>query len=220
MRNDIWEMIHRWKNLSSIIYHSSSKKKAFTFFEILIVILIVGILFVTFKSSFQVKNKEVFYAQACVEGVYGEVNNFLHTAISSKSIYSWGTQIFPDIYSISFDPGNQTITLKYDYYTYSTISLSGQSSVQYCNDNNFRILLSWDTYDIYITKWLQENTNRQAFYLSGISWPTGGNSFRGCNDQGTECKHIANFITDMRTITIQKQMCLSFSGNNCFERDN
>ena len=63
-------------------------KKGFSFLEMLIVIMIVGILFVVFRTSFQVKNKDVLYGQACIETIYGEVNNFLHAAISSKSINS------------------------------------------------------------------------------------------------------------------------------------
>lgn len=64
------------------------KKKGFSFLEILIVIMIVGILFVTFRSSFQIKNKDILYGQSCIETIYGEINNFLHAAISSKSVNS------------------------------------------------------------------------------------------------------------------------------------
>jgi prepilin-type N-terminal cleavage/methylation domain-containing protein len=63
-------------------------KKGFSFLELLIVMMIISILFVTFKSSFQIKNKDILYGQACIEHVYGEVNNFVYAAISSKSVYS------------------------------------------------------------------------------------------------------------------------------------
>jgi prepilin-type N-terminal cleavage/methylation domain-containing protein len=64
------------------------KKKGFSLIELIIVMVVVGILFVALRSSFQVKNKEVFYGQACVESIYGQVNNFLYSAISSKAINS------------------------------------------------------------------------------------------------------------------------------------
>lgn len=71
-------------------FRSSKNKhpKGFSFLELLMVMMVVSILFVAFRSSFQVKNKDVFYGQACVESIYGEINNFLYAAISSKSINS------------------------------------------------------------------------------------------------------------------------------------
>ncbi|MEI6774956.1 MAG: hypothetical protein WCL18_09665 [bacterium] len=54
----------------------------------LIVIMIVSVLFIAFRSSFQIKNKDVLYGQACIETVYGQVNNFLHAGLSSKSLFT------------------------------------------------------------------------------------------------------------------------------------
>ncbi len=62
------------------------KRKGFSFLEMLIVMMIVGILFVVFRSAFQVKNKDLLYGEACIETIYGEINNFLHAAVSSKSL--------------------------------------------------------------------------------------------------------------------------------------
>lgn len=202
-----------------------TKKKWFTFLEVLIVMMIVSILFVTLRSSFQIKNKEVFYEQACVESIYGQINNFLYGAISSKSVNSWWTQIFPDVYNIHFDTSNQNISLQYKttgnpYYTYNKINISGQNNMQYCNNNNSTLVLSWDSYEITINKWLQENNTTKAFYLSGTSI-TGNNIFRWCDNNWEDCKEIAHFITDTRTITIQKQMCLYFdTTGDCLEWDN
>jgi len=50
--------------------------------------MIVSILFVAFRSSFQIKNKDVLYGQACIETLYGQVNNFLHAGLSSKSLFT------------------------------------------------------------------------------------------------------------------------------------
>lgn len=71
-----------------ILKYIMYKKRGFSFLEVLIVIMIVGILFVAFRSSFQVKNKDVLYGQACIETLYGQVNNFLHAGLSSKSMNS------------------------------------------------------------------------------------------------------------------------------------
>jgi len=199
-------------------------KKGFSFLELLIVMMIISILFVTFKSSFQIKNKDILYGQACIEHVYGEVNNFVYAAISSKSVYSWDIQIFPHTYIVSFKPVEQTIDLWYQvsweqYTLYTTISLSGNN--HYCSSNSYSILLSWMTYDIYIHKGLQWGPNMRFFYLSGAGVSTGENMFLQCDTQWTWCTDIALFRSDTRTISIYKQICLSVStSGNCNEWDN
>lgn len=201
------------------------KKRGFSFLEMLIVIMIVGILFVVFKTSFQVKNKDVLYGQACIETIYGEINNFLHAAISSKSINSWGTQIFPDTYIISFIPAEQSIKLWYQspwnsYSIYSTISITGHTS-NYCSDNDYLIVLTGDTYEVHISKWLQATQERSFFYLSWVSTSTGANIFLQYETSGTWCRTMARFESDTRIINIKKQMCLSFTGAvDCLEWDN
>lgn len=202
-----------------------AKKKWFSFLEILIVMMIVSILFIAFRSSFQVKNKDVLYSQACIETLYGEVNNFLHAGLSSRSIQSWGTQIFPDQYIISFKPDEQMIELRYTSQgtekIYSNIELTGNNNIMYCSSNNYTIQLSWETYELHINKGLQENAALQFFYLSGASSiSTWWNTFIQCDAQWTWCKIMARFESDTRTISLKKQMCLSFSGSDCSERDN
>jgi len=202
------------------------KKSWFSFLEILIVMMIVSILFVAFRSSFQIKNKDVLYGQACIETLYGQVNNFLHAGLSSKSLFTWTTAIFPDQYIITFDPVQQLIELKYEEqgsgYIYSSIEITGNTNISYCSSNSYIIVMSWDTYELYVNKWLQENAALQFFYLSWTtSVSTGGNIFLQCDLNLTWCKTIARFESDTRTISLKKQMCLSFTGaGECFERDN
>jgi len=193
--------------------------------EILIVMMIVGILFVAFRSSFQVKNKDILYGQACIETIYGEINNFLHAGLSSKSLSSWTMQFFPDQYSIRFNPDTQSIGLWYkeqgNEHIYSTIELTGNINIMYCTSNRYSIQLSWETYELYINKGLQENAALQFFYLSGTnSISTWWNTFIQCDAQWTWCKIMARFESDTRTISLKKQMCLSFSGSDCNEWDN
>ena len=202
---------------------SMYKKKGFSFLEILIVIMVIWILFISFRWSFTIKNKDIFYGQACIETIYGEVNNFLYTAMSSKSVNSWWEQIFPDTYSIQFS--GQSITLGYQtsedtYAIYRDILISGNTS-NYCNDNTYNILMSGDTYTVYISKWLQGEqwTN---FFLSGASSiHTWGNTFLQCDSALTGCKTIAYFESDTKILHIKKQMCLTTNeAGECEERDN
>ena len=200
------------------------KKSWFSFLEMLIVIMIVSVLFLAFRSTFQIKNKDVLYGQACVETVYGQVNNFLHAGLSSKSLFSGTTTFFPDQYIISFNPSSGEIALSYQENgvtsIYSKIELTGNSNVMYCSSNSYTIQLTWETYELHINKWLQENAALQFFYLSGTdSISTWWSEFLQCT-LWTGCKIMARFESDTRTISLRKQICLSFSGNDCFERDN
>ncbi|MFA6255604.1 MAG: type II secretion system protein [Candidatus Absconditabacterales bacterium] len=200
------------------------KKSGFSFLEILVVMMIVSILFVVFRGSFQIKNKDIAYGQACIETLYGQVNNFLHAGLSSKSLFSGTTAIFPDQYIISFNPAQQLIQLKYieqgSEYIYSSIPVTGNSN-NYCIGNSYTIQLTGETYELHINKGLQENAALQFFYLTGTSSvSTGGNEFLQCDAQGTGCKIMARFESDTRTISLKKQMCLTFSGADCSEWDN
>lgn len=201
------------------------KKKWFSFLEMLIVIMIVSILFVSFRSAFQVKNKDVLYGQACIETLYGQINNFLHAGLSSKSLFSWTTPIFPDQYIITFNPLTQDIVLGYQKqgfdYSYAKIDMTGNTNNNYCITNSYIIVLSWDNYALHINKGLQENADMQFFYISGTtSVSTGQSVFWQCTLQWSWCKEMARFESDTRTISIKKQICLSFTGNDCLERDN
>ena len=194
--------------------------------EMLIVIMIVGILFVAFRSSFEIKNKDILYGQSCIETIYGQVNNFLHAGLSSKSVNSWSTQIFPDTYNIIFSPDQQRIELQYEEqwstHIYSSIEITGNTDISYCSSNKYTIQLTWDTYELYINKWLQENADLKFFYISGMNLlSTGANIFLQCDTQGTWCKTMARFESDTRTVSIKKQMCLTFTwAGECFEWDN
>ena len=193
------------------------KKKGFSFLELLIVLMIISILFVAFRSSFQVKNKEVVYGQTCIEAWYWQVNNFLHAGLSSKAINSWATQIFPDEYSILFSW--QSILLKYtvwqETHTYSNISVSGDT-MNYCTSDAYTIMMTGNTYTLKINKWTIENLEYTTTAIS-----TGRNTFLQCDNSWTWCKEIARFESDIRTLAIKRQMCLTFTGaGECFERDN
>ncbi len=80
--------------------------------------------------------------------------------------------------------------------------------------------MSGDSYEIAIVKGLQSSQDRVFFSLSGAGISTGTNIFFQCNIQDKGCKIIARFESDTRTISIKKQLCLAFTGNDCLERDN
>ena len=210
-----------------------TKKKWFSFLEMLIVVMIVSVLFVAFRWSFQIKNKDILYGQSCIETIYGQVNNFLYAWLSSKWVFSWSSTIFPNEYIINFQPISWLIELKYKTgentsdILYSSIEITENRNIGYCSSNSYILQLTWENYEIHINKWLQENAALQFFYLSGKNFSGENltniwvNSFLQCNNQWTWCKTIARFESDTRTVSIKKQICLSFTGaNDCLEWDN
>ncbi len=207
-----------------------SIRRWFTIIEVMIVMMIIGILFLSFKSYFQVKDKNILYGQACIESIYGQVNNFMHAGLSSKSLYTWSKAIYPDQYIIFFDAVSQTIILKYiaaqESGYYSSIPITG-NDIMYCSSKAYKISMTWDTYEITINKGLQENAALQFFYLSGTradgtpNLGTWADDFFLCYPTGTGCKHIAHFELDTRTINLKKQICLGYTETGaCYEWDN
>lgn len=219
--NNVFTLVLGWNNMFT-------NKKWFSFLEMLIVIMIVSILFISFRSAFQVKNKDVLYGQACIETIYGQVNNFLYAWLSSKSVFNGTTEIFPNQYIINFDPSNKKIELKYTTgetstdILYSTIEMTGNMNNNYCITNSYIIVLSWDNYQLHINKGLQENSALQSFYLSGNSLVNTGESiFWQCTIQWTWCKEMARFESDIRTLQLKKYICLRFEETGeCSEWDN
>jgi hypothetical protein len=187
--------------------------------------MIIGILFMAFRWYFEIRDRNSLYGQACIETIYGQLNNFLHAGLSSKSIYDWTTTVYPDKYIIRFQPLNQLIELKYISggieETYSSIVVTG-NNLSYCNSNSYIIKITWDAYDLWINKGLKENDAMQFFYISGGTniVSTWANSFLLCSTAWTRCKTMARFESDTRTISLKKQICLNFSGDNCIEWDN
>ncbi|HCB51970.1 TPA: hypothetical protein DEP21_05425 [Patescibacteria group bacterium] len=59
-------------------------KKGFTILEIIMVIGIISILFLTLKNTFQYKQKDYLYAETCINKIYGDMNNFSYAAMTSK----------------------------------------------------------------------------------------------------------------------------------------
>lgn len=201
------------------------KRRWFTMIEIILVLLILSILFLSFKQLFQIKNKDVVYGQTCIENLYGKINNFAKSAIRSQSIYSWSVAYYPDTYKVEIIPSQNAIALSYiiswTTHIHQTYQLTGNVPTQrYCETNEYIIQLSGNDEVLSINKWLGENNQLQSFWLSGSQhFGTSIDIFLYTNNNPTG-KHIGTFIIDTRTQAIQKKLCLNIATwGNCLEWD-
>ncbi len=208
-----------------------TQKKWFTLLELIMVIGIILVLIVTFRNIFQNTNKDYLYAETCVNKVYWDINNFLYSAMTSRGLYittgsTTGT-IFPQQYMIAITPNKNEIELSYKTEqnitgTYIKYVLSGESLGQYyCKMNNYTTKMSWDNFNIIINKAsLQDQTLPTFTINNGWEIFTQNTQIYICYPWNT-CKEIANFITDIRTQTIQKKKCILINKDwsNCLQRD-
>lgn len=206
------------------------KKKWFTLLELIIVIGIILVLIVTFRNIFWNTNKDYLYAETCINKIHGDMNNFIYSAMTSRGLYiSTGSvtwTIYPLQYTISFVPTNE-IHLRYkdqnnNTWTYIRHFLSSNElSQSYCSMNTYTTKLSGDSFTITINKAsLQDQTLPTFTINNGQEIFTKTTEMYLCYT-GNNCKEIANFITDIRTQSIQKKKCILINkeGTPCLQRD-
>ena len=183
-----------------------------------------------FKNVFQVNNRDSLYGEACINNLYGDISNYLYSAITSKALLSEKIQIFPNTYYIEFNSTENTIRFSYDTWwwistwkDFSLASFTGNVTKNYnCKTNAYNIWLSWTNLQIKINKWLTEDANLQSMSLSGEG--IGSNTFTGAikfllyYPNSTWYKELWRFEIDIRTQSIKSKMCLSI--NNTWDCNN
>lgn len=190
--------------------------KWFTILEIIIVIGIISILLVAFRNSFQYAQKDSLYAESCVNKLYGDTNNFIYAAMTSKWIYTSGWIIFPEQYIIKFTTGtNSAISLEYKASNGSTgiyinnILNGSWLKNSYCSTAGYTGILSWNRMTVTINKGITQDQNIPTFSISwGNNLFTGGTSFFLCYS-GNACKELAMFEIDTRIQSIKRKKCLT-----------
>ena len=201
------------------------KRKAFTMIEIILVIMILSVLFLSFKNIFQIRNKDVVYGQTCVEHLYGEINNFVKGATRSQSIASGTTIYYPTQYLIYMIPSQNTISLQYIAswtQTYQDYQITGNiPNSRYCQTSEYSLILSGSDNVLTINKGLWANAQHQSFRLSWAGKFSLTTDIMLYPNGSITGKHIAQFLIDTRTQAIQKRTCLyiNTTGGNCEEWD-
>lgn len=185
---------------------------------------------VAFRNVFQIKNKDAFYGESCINNLYGEVSNYFYSAITSKGIYSGNTLIYPQNYYIEFDPSKDALRLAYDIdgvtiLTGKYLSLTGTVPSNYnCKTNSYYIAITGQFLQIKINKGLGEDNSLRSIVISG-----GGTTsnpfvksvrFLLMYPGSTEYKELGAFEMDVRTQNIKKANCLTINNTGtCNARD-
>jgi prepilin-type N-terminal cleavage/methylation domain-containing protein len=159
-------------------------KKGYTLIELLIVIVIVGVLMLAFKNIFQINNKDSLYGEACINNLYGEVSNYLYSAITSKGIKSGNVTVYPSTYYIDFNTTTNAIRLGYTttvdgpIITGQYLTLTGTVPKNFnCRSNAYVMTLSGKSLQVIINKGLSEDANLRSMILSGVG--IANNTFSG-----------------------------------------
>lgn len=200
-------------------------KKWFTMIELIIVIGIISVLMLTLRNIFTNTNQDFLYAETCINKVYGDINNFIYSAMTSKGLYSNSATIFPEQYTILINSWwinlwYKTSTGIIGIYLTDTLNSSWLRNY-YCSSQRYTTLLTGNTTDITISKWLIQDQNMPNFTLSGgDSLFTSSITMLLCYT-GNTCKEITKFETDVKTQTIRNKKCilLSQTGSVCITWD-
>lgn len=188
-------------------------KKGFTIIEMVMVIFIVWILMLTFKNNFQINNRDKFFGEACINNIYGDINNYMYAAITSKLIFSGTEKVYPTVYYIDFKSSTNSILFSHQkstgsIVTQTTMTLTGTNipSNYNCKSNAYNIVLSWWNFQLKINKWLLEDSNLRSMILSGggNTYFTGEIKFLLTYPNSTGYKELGKFEIDTRIQNIRK----------------
>ena len=77
-----------------------------------LVIVVLSIIIFMMKPFFESNKKDYLYIESCANKVYGDMNNFMYAAATSKGLGTGINKIFPDQYIIKVINTN-LISLEY-----------------------------------------------------------------------------------------------------------
>jgi len=184
--------------------------------ELIMVIAIISILMLVIRSAFQNRDRDILYAESCVNKVYWDVNNFVYSAMTSRGLYiSWNT-IYPDEYNIDMNISTNNILLRYKTQTWTWVYINNILSgdllkTSYCSNSNYKITLSWSNLSVKINKSSLQDQNLPIFTLSWwtslFTWQV---KLLLCYI-GTNCKELAAIVMDLRTQKAEKKKCLTLT---------
>ncbi len=140
-------------------------KKLFTLIEILFVVLIIGVLLTIFSNlRFSDEKQKLLKAQWCVNIVVWKLSNYINMAFTAKWIYTWGKDVYPDLYIVELVPKYNIYFKYYDWVTghyYDLNLLSATFKWKWCEG----VYFSWKKYSILLYSWLEPDIWRWWFEI-------------------------------------------------------
>ena len=208
-------------------------KKAFTIFELLIVMIIIWLLMGAFKHMFSYKDVDRLKYDTCDIHINWKLDNFFQDAILQKSVYTWSNWEKVDDYSIKFDVGNQKIDFIYSWtqiwgQIIKTINLNWTwfDEENDCFTPNYHTKLSGGNLKVSIKPWLQVDNNAgweagiilytwSSFTHETTNWATWWVSLYYCEQSWWNCFERNKIIIDTKVNLIKKYFCKKKNQNHC-----
>lgn len=195
------------------------KLKWFSLIEMLIIISLILIFMVVFRSQLIPKNTHIYHWQACVNNLHDFISSFATAWLTNKWLYSGQQLIYPDKYQILIEPSeNKIANLINSNNSIEEINLSwtiSSDNICYIN-SSYKIFLTWSDLELEINKWQWNNQFNftTSSWLNLNTWKT---ELLLCKNNLSECLQIWEYLIDKRSQTIIKRVCLAFSWSDCMK---
>ncbi len=204
-------------------------KKAFTLFELLIVIWIIWLLVGSIWQMFSYKNVNPIKYDTCYVNINWKIDNFLQDAILQKSVYTWSSWNKVSSYDLFFDINNQKINFVYSWaWVVDTINLNWtwEDSKYDCFTNTYNTLLSWENLKISMSPWLQVDNNAWwNAWMIIYTWSSFNNSVLNgwtwwvnlyyCEWSWWNCYERNKIIVDSKVHLFKKYFCKNEKEISC-----
>lgn len=207
----------------------SQKKKGFTLFELLIVVFVLAILIGSGIYGISTAGADKFYAESCVNTLYGPLSNWIYSASVGKVI-SW--DVVPDAYLIKVNSQKSGFGL---YYTWNAGEIADSvfslPDISYCQKGaKYRVQATFDFSEIRMLPSLRPSGIENWFTIySGLdSLATWAIVLKFCSPAAeTDCHDFWEIVFDARIGAVRKRFCKRYlpkdgstseNGKTCKER--
>lgn len=188
----------------------SSKGKAFTLIEMLLVVIILWILMSIWVNRLALFDSDKYYSESCVNTLYGPLSEWIYYAATSKSL-SW--DIMPDKYVIQTINQTSWFVLNYEKNGINIYYTGLLSNLNYCQKGDrYKVFFSADFDRIIMLPLLRSYGNQNGFEIlkkdGGSSLATGAMYLKFCSPASeTMCRDFWEIVFDARTAMIKKRFC-------------
>lgn len=193
-------------------------QKAYTLFEMIIMIIIIWILIWIGIDRFSSINADRYYSESCVNEFYGPLSEWVNYASMSK-ILSW--EIAPTAYFIKKESINSGYSLWYQIHNESPIShwTNLLEHIPYCwkgKISRVEVNFSFDKIRMLPAFYSQGGWNGfQIFTGADQALATGFIQIKFCPQKpNTPCSDFWEILFDARTAMIKKRFCKLYFPKN------